>query len=460
MLVPLALAASLVGASPRAIRDSVGAVVRSETARTHAPGASVVVMRGERVAFAGGFGQANVEWSGPATERTSYVLMSVGKQFTAAAIMRLVERGIVHLDETLGHDLPDAPASWRDATVRQLLGHTSGIPDYVHAPDFMRSLPLDASPWDLIASVGQRPLEFPSGTRWAYSNTNYILLGLIVERASGLPFATFLREQLFEPLGMRSTSIDDPAELVPGRAPGYAWVAGALRNEGWVSPTRMWAAGGVISTAEDLGRWEAAVAGGRLLRRDSWRTMESPASLNGGGTAPYGMGNELDTDHGHRVAGHQGGALGYDATILRFPDDSLSVIVLINLRAGESRRLARRLATLWLPDLSDASRPAIVDPDPAVTARFRAVLEGAATGSVDSLSFDSRGRAQILPTIRRSGPRLVGALGALQRLTLIDRHDTPSGRALVYRADHVNGSMTWAIEVDADGKIAAMQPRD
>jgi CubicO group peptidase (beta-lactamase class C family) len=352
-----------------------------------------------------------------------------------------------------------ASSSWRAVTVRQLLSHTGGIPDYTRVPGFMRGLWLDVSPQDVIESVAAKPLDFEPGTRWSYSNTDYFLLGMIVEKASGSTYAQFLHDRIFEPLGMTSTQINDLGEVIPKRAAGYAWGHDRLRNEEYVSPSQKWAAGAAVSSVQDLARWEMAIASGKLLRAESWRAMEAPVHLKDGTQSHYGFANELEVDHGHRVAGNQGGAPGFDATLLRYPDDGLSVIVLTNLRGAESRVLARRIASLYLPVLSVAGNRGIEDPDPRFTERFTAVLEAAARGEVDETQFTPQGQTEVVPMIRRAGPQFIGPLGILQSLTLLESRAGDHGRVLRYRASYASRSIIWTIEIDASGEIASMDPQ-
>ncbi len=455
----IAAACLSAGAAAGPAADSLDDIVRTAMKSNHIPGVSVAVVQNGNVVLARGWGLANVEWAAAASDTSVYELLSLGKQFVAAAVMHLAADGTLELDGTLGDYLPESPAAWRKVTVRQLLSHTAGIPEYTKAPDFWKSVRLETSPQEVVASVAAKPLDFEPGTRWSYSNTGYFLLGLIVEKVAGKPLPQFLSQQVFDPLGMTSTRMNDLAAVIPHRAAGYAWTRDGLRNEEYVSPSRKWAAGAVVSDARDLARWECAIASGRLLDAATWREMEAPVRLADGSEAHYGLGNELDRDHGHRVAGHQGGALGFDATILRYPDDGLSVIVLANLRGAETRKLARRVATMYLPALSDAGNAGIDDPDPALTERLKLVFASAARGEVDEALFSSRGKTETVPMIRSAGPHFLGPLGTLQSLVLLETTAHDGGRTLRYRASYASRSIVWTIDVDGEGKISSMEPQ-
>jgi CubicO group peptidase (beta-lactamase class C family) len=423
----VALAPCLTGTAPARADEAaerVGRVVREQMAKSHTPGVSVAVIRNGQLALAQGYGLASVELSVPATADTVYEVLSVAKQFTAAAVMLLVEEGRVGLDEPVAKYLPDSPAAWQAVTVRHLLSHTSGIPDYTDVRGFFENIRLDATPDELLKPVKEKPLSFAPESRWRYSNANYYLLGQIVERVSGAKLADFLRQRVFGPLGMAATRMNDPTDIIPHRAAGYHWlgddadkmppfvtgyhgVKNVLQNAVYVSPTRKWAAGAVVSTATDLAKWDAALNTSQLLKKSTVEQMMAPAKLAGGADAPYGFGNELSTAHGVKLAGHQGGGVAFNATYLRCVDGTLSVVVLCNQTSAPSRPLAQRIAAVYRPDLSYEGAKALADPDPKVTERLRGLLRGAQKGEADEALFAPEAR-QTVAFVKRVGPRFLG----------------------------------------------------
>jgi CubicO group peptidase (beta-lactamase class C family) len=248
---------------PRAsLRDAyLSAYLEAEMARQHIPGLSVAVLREGKLVLARGYGLANVEWAAPATPETVYLLGSVTKTFTAAAIMLLVEEGKLGLHDRVTTILPDLPATWGNITVWYLLTHTCGIKDVHNAP----SSPTEHTPEAWMRVVADLPLEFEPGHRWTYTNSGYFLLGLILEKVSGKPCRDFLAERIFQPLGLTATDVIDPDRIVKNRAAGYLWKdevlwnapvsryhsrhLGAIAATGW----------GMGSTVMDVGRWEAAL---------------------------------------------------------------------------------------------------------------------------------------------------------------------------------------------------------
>ncbi len=303
----------LLTAAVPAQADRVDDFIKSEMRLRHIPGLSLAVVRNGRVIKAKGYGLANVELKVPATPDSVYQIGSMTKQFTAAGIMLLVENGTVSLDEAIDKYLPDLPLAWRGVTVRHLLTHTSGIKDFADLADTETERAKDYTKAQIIALVSGAPLEFRPGEKWNYSNTGYFLLGMIIERVSGKPYEDFLRERIFQPLGMVDTRLNDLNEIVPSRAAGYVLRNGHLYNGQPVSPTHTYGAGGLLSTAADLAKWDAALYTERVLRKSSLEQMLTPATLNDSQPARnsvfnnyYGFGWFLGEIGRHKYADHGG----------------------------------------------------------------------------------------------------------------------------------------------------------
>jgi Beta-lactamase len=231
-----------------------------------------------------------------------------------------------------------------------------------------------------------------------------------------------------------------------------------LQNAEYVSPAQKWAAGAVVSTVLDLAKWDAALDTEKLLKRATLRQMWTPARLNSGEEAPYGFGNELDMDYGHRVAGHQGGGLAFNATLLRYPDDRLTVIVLCNLTQAPSRAMARRIASFYLPDLTAEAHKGIKDSEPQTTRMLKGVLLDAAQGKVDPSLFAPEAQAETVPFIRRAGPGFLKPLGAMKSFVLLERREEKTRRVYRYRAVYDEGSVLWTFTLAPVGKISALRP--
>jgi len=328
--------------------ERIEAVVREEMARQRIPGVSLAVVRAGTTAYAQGFGYANVEHRVPVRPETVFQSGSVGKQFTAAAVMTLVEEGKVALDDGVARFFPGTPESWKGITVRRLLTHTSGLGDYPDGFDFRR----DYTEEELLERAMRIPLAFAPGEKWNYSNLGYLTLGVLIHRVTGEFYGAVLQERIFRPLGMTTARVISEADIVPNRAAGYRLVDGELKNQEWVSPTLNTTADGALYlTTLDMAKWDAALSGEKLLRRTSLDAMWTPVKLNDGSTAPYGFGWFLHEVNGHRVIEHGGSWQGFKACIARYVDDRLTVIAFANLAGARLDTIVGRVAATCDPAL-------------------------------------------------------------------------------------------------------------
>jgi D-alanyl-D-alanine carboxypeptidase len=456
--------------------DRVDQLVEEQMQASHIPGVSNGVVRDGKVLLAKGYGLANLELEVPATADTVYELLSVAKQFTAAGILVLVEQGKVELNDSVIKYLPDSPAFWKDVTIQHLLTHTSGIEDYTDIPPFFEQMRLDATPHELLKPVKERPLKFAPGTRWRYSNSNYYLLGQIIEKVSGKRYEEFVEERLFQPLQMTATRINDYRDIIPHRAAGYHWLGddadrlpdiiitgyhgkkSILQNATYISPTRKWAAGAIVSSVNDLIKWETALDTNKLFDRTTREQMWTPAVLKTGEIADYGFGNELRNLRGQRIAGHQGGGMAFNCTVYRLVDDKLAVIVLCNQTTAASRAIAAKIATFYLPDLAEPEK-GIEDREPKVTALLKKVLGDAIEGKVDASLF-SPGAQETVNFIRKVGPDFLHPLGPLESLTLLERRTEGSQIGYRYRGSFQKKTVVWIFALTTGGQIAGLQPAD
>ena len=337
---------------------------------------SVAVVRGSRDTLVfRGYGYANVEHDVPATAQTVYRIGSLTKQFTAAAVMKLVEEGCLTLDATLGSVLTDIPIAWQVVTVRQLLNHSGGIPEMTEHPGWPRLERVDAAPDSLLAIVRADSLEFRPGTRVAYSNTGYVLLGMIIEKVSGQRYRDYLTARLLRPLGLVATSYCDERAIVKRRAQGYARAGDTIINAPFVSMTRPFAAGALCSTAGDLAAWHRALATGRVLSAASFARMTTPEGS--AATVRYGYGLWARHFEGRLALTHDGAIAGFRAVSGYVPDDSLSVTVLGNGEVS-SAGLARLHRMIMRIGLGLPPTPPVVTLTATERARYVGRYEGRA----------------------------------------------------------------------------------
>ena len=359
----------LLSFAPTARADRTDDLIRAEMQRRHIPGLALAVIRDGRIVKAQGYGLASVELNVPVTTDTVFEIGSVTKQITAAAIMLLVQDGKLRLDDPVSRHLPGTPASWSSITVRHLLTHTSGIRNYTGLPGFELSRRLKRD--DFIRAIAGFPLSFAPGESWSYSNTGYNLLGLIIAEVSGQSYWQFVTERIFRPLGMNATRDRDPLDVIPLRANGYERQNDMLRGRDY-DLTDVFSAGAIVSTVMDLARWDAALNSERLLSRSSLEQIWTPARLNNGNPHPYGLGWYIEALRGQRVIRHSGQTAGFAASLARYPDSRLTVIVLCNLgELGIAGRIGLGVAKIYNPALSLRALRAQTDPDPQTTALLR-----------------------------------------------------------------------------------------
>jgi CubicO group peptidase (beta-lactamase class C family) len=316
--------------------------------RPGVPGASVLVLGRGHVVHLRSYGLADVEARIPATPATTYRLASLTKQFTAAAIMLLVKDGRLAYDDRVATILPDLPAHAHDVTVRHLLNHTSGLWDYEDfVPDTQSRQVKDR---DVLALLGRADRTyFAPGAQYRYSNTGYAVLALIVERVSGQPFAGFLRDRVFTPLGMRSAvAYEAGVSEVPNRAWGYTERAGGFVRTDQSPTSAVLGDGGVYASVVDLATWDRALTAGALLSTDEMQPALSPPVLPAGATTEYGFGWFVDQFQGTTRLRHHGETRGFTNAIQRFPERGLTVVVLTNRTGGEPWDLAERIAARYL----------------------------------------------------------------------------------------------------------------
>jgi CubicO group peptidase (beta-lactamase class C family) len=301
---------------------------------------SVLVARGETVLLDKGYGFANLEWDIPNSPTTKFRLGSLTKQFTAASILLLQERGKLKVDDPVKKYMPDAPPAWDKVTIYNLLTHTSGIPSFTGFPDYASTEAISTTPEKLVARFRDKPLEFQPGEKWSYSNSGYVLLGFLIEKISGESYEKFVQENIFGPLGMKDSGYDSNSAIIPRRAAGYEPGDGGPKNAGFVHMSIPFSAGALYSTTEDLLRWEQGLFGGKLLSAASLAKMTTPFKED------YACGVAVHTVSGHKVIDHGGGIEGFVTFLAYYPEDKLTVVALSNLTGDAPSGIVTRLAAV------------------------------------------------------------------------------------------------------------------
>jgi D-alanyl-D-alanine carboxypeptidase len=301
------------------------------------PGAAAIVIQDGKVVLRKGYGMANLELGVPMAPDMVFELGSVTKQFTAAAILLLQERGRLRVEDEITRYLPDFPTHGRTITIENLLTHTSGIPSYTGLPEWYSRIREDLKPADVIALFKDKPLEFDPGERWVYDNSGYFLLGAIIEKVSGKSYERFVEEEIFQKLGMTHSRYGHPEEIVPRRASGYSKNDQGFRNADFISMSQPYAAGSLMSTVDDLAIWDRALGGEALLKKASLDRMFTAYRLKSGLSTHYGYGMGVFDFEGRRILQHGGDINGFTTDVTRVPEDHLFIAILSNNDASDPR---------------------------------------------------------------------------------------------------------------------------
>ena len=450
---------------PGAQSDAVDAYMKAEIAKRHIPGAALIVIQHGRIVKVQGYGVSTVEHDVPVIPDTVFELASVTKQFTAAAIMLLVEENKIGLDDPISKYLADTPDTWRGITVRHLLTHTAGLAGLEKNFASLQTGPIRAyySTATMYASAKKDVMSFAPGERWQYSDVGYFLLGMIIEKASGQRYAEFLGARFFQPLGMTHTTVLDQSAIIRNLASGYTLRKGELvriqRNTQIDLPSHF----GVFSTVTDLAKWEFALSSGKVLTASSLEKMWTAVRLNDGTSFPYGFGWGVDEIRGHRVISHTG-ITGTQYS--RYADDELAVIVLTNLGAHvgasevNSWGLTNGVAGHFIPNMLVSSLAEQPLPDPRLLEQAKDLLASVAAGE-DAPAMTPGLRKAITPENRKF---LAQRLNTLTSFTFIACENV-EGRVLEWLGSRVSRlcyyklrtpdeTRYYTFSLTADGKVA------
>jgi CubicO group peptidase (beta-lactamase class C family) len=299
---------------------------------------SVLVARGNEILLSKGYGSADLEWDILDTPSTKFRLGSVTKQFTAASILLLEERGKLKVEDPVKKYMPDAPVAWDKMTIFHVLAHTAGIPNFTSFPDYQSTEATPTTPEKLVARFLDKPLEFEPGEKWNYSNSGYVLLGYLIEKISGQSYEKFLQENIFTPLGMKDSGYDSNSAIIARRATGYSPSPNGPVNAGFIHMSIPFSAGALYSTTGDLLLWEQGLFGGKVLSSASLQKMITPFKSD------YAFGLGVHSANGRRVIDHNGGIEGFNTLLAYYPEDKLTVVVLANLNGQAPEQIGKQLA--------------------------------------------------------------------------------------------------------------------
>jgi CubicO group peptidase (beta-lactamase class C family) len=435
---------------PPELRAKIDAVAKSVLAITGVPSASVAIVTDGKISYLNAYGDARIDPPTPARPEMRYAIGSISKQFTAAAILMLAEQGKLSLDDPVSRYVPNLTRG-NEVTIRQLLSHTSGYQDYWpqdYVPPFMEK---DISANKILDIWARKPLDFDPGTQWQYSNTNFVIAGLIIEKASGMPVLKFLSKNVFEPLGMKSVVDIDESTLTQTDPVGYLrYALGPLRvapiaGKGWT-----FAAFELSMPAEELAKWDISVIDQSLMKSDSYRELETEVLLKNGAGTNYALGIGVQRQSGHRALSHGGEVSGFTATNTIFPDDRAAVVVLTNEDAATaSSEIAKQVAPL-LFQRADAETQAELE-------KIRKIFEGLQEGSIDRSQFTDNCNAYFSKQAIDDFKNSLGPLGTPPSFTQTSYSDRGGMSFRAYRVEFPRRTVGITVREMPDGKIEQYQ---
>jgi CubicO group peptidase (beta-lactamase class C family) len=446
---PDALSAQAPIASDPALAARVDAIANQVLQSTGVPSVSVAVIRHGRLAYANAYGSAKLEPRAAATPDMRYAIGSISKQFTATAILLLQQDGKLSLDDPVSRFIPGLTRG-DEVTVRQLLSHTSGYQDFWPQDYVMPMMLNSVTPQSIADRWAKQPLDFDPGARWQYSNTNYTLAGMVVEKAAGMPFFQFVRSRILQPVGLNSAS-DFDASPRAVNATGYLrYGLGPLRPAPDVGPGWMWGAGMLAMTASDLAKWDISLIRRSLLRPESYRALENDVHLNNGAGTGYGLGVDVAMQNGRFTIEHSGEVSGFTAENIVFPEDSVAIVVLTNQDAAPaSSAIAQQIAQaiFTTEDALSENR----------TAQARKILEGLQRGTIDRSLFTPNANSYFSDQALKDFAASLSPLGSLTSFVQLRKAERGGMVYRSYRATFPNRTLrVWTYETP-DGKLEQLQ---
>jgi D-alanyl-D-alanine carboxypeptidase len=446
LAVPAVLWAQTQSTLTPELRSAIDDAARQVLKTTGVPSASLAVVQDGKIAYLQAYGSAKLDPQTNATTAMRYSIGSISKQFTAAAILMLAEQGRLSLDDPVSKYVPGLTDGDK-VSIRELLSHTSGYQDF-WPQDYVPPLMLKPITAEKIMDMwARKPLDFQPGTKWQYSNTNYVIAGVIVEKVSGMPLLQFLSQRVFTPLQMKSVSDTDANRLPPTDPTGYfRYALGPLHpspkeGSGW-----MFAAGELAMTAEDLAKWDISILDQSVMKPASYLAMETEFVLKNGVGTRYGLGVTVSSNNGHRVLEHGGEVSGFVAENIVMPDDKIAVVVLTNQDASEAAGgIGRQVSALLLK--------AATPQDPKADELMRKVYDGLQQGKIDRSLFTDNCNAYFTEQALKDYAGSLGPLGVPEAFTATRTSLRGGMTARIYNVKYPKKDLTIIIYQMPDGKI-------
>jgi CubicO group peptidase (beta-lactamase class C family) len=448
--------AALAALATIASADQIDDFIKTEMARQNVPGLTLAIVKDGKVVRTGAYGKADLELDVPTNEDNVFEIGSTTKQFTAVLVLQMMEEGKLSLDDPISKYIEDTPANWKGITLRHLLSHTSGLKEYVVIPGLGLIEEFDRKTF--LDKVKPLTLDFEPGVTFAYSNTNFALLGIVLEKVSGKTYTELINERILKPLEMTNTQILDPDAIVKNRAHGYMFQGGKLFRSR-LSMLSNLSDGALMSTAKDLAKWDIALHSGKLLKPASFQLLTTPAKLNTGRPRPYGLGTFLAPLGARPFIGHHGASAGYSVGYGHFPTANLAVIVMTNVYAINGQQMVTSIAEIVDPTLKVAAPTEKADPSKERTDKVKAALMKLAANEPDDAVLEPEMTAPMKTDRGRMGAGPYAILKSLDGMTFLNEEPYGADKLLTYRLSTPARNFIARVVWTTNDKIAEMALR-
>jgi len=455
MIRPTLAIVALLAATPAFAQDltaeertQVDRIVNDTLAATEVPSASIAIVRGGRIVFARAYGKQSETMRTPRDD-APYQIASVSKQFTAAAILLLAREGKLSLDDTVSRYIPGVTDGDR-ISIRQLLSHTSGLQDYWPQDYSFKAMATPVTPQGILDRWAKKPLDFAPGTQWQYSNTGYVVAGMIVEKVAGMPLLDFLKQRVFRPLDI--TAYNQDLAIGKGFPQGYGRAAmGPVRVATPAAPGWLFAAGELAMSAGDLAKWDVARLDRKILTPDEWMLQETPVKLEDGSSTGYGLGVSIGAANGRRFIEHTGEAVGFLSENIVFPDEKAAIVVLTNSWSSDAFvTIGQALARTLLPAPAPPADPA----DSAALVKIRQVFDQLRQGSLDRTMLTENANYYFTPVTITDFRNSLAPLGDPVTFAQTGRARLRGGFVgRSFRVTYANKTLAISSYADQSGKI-------
>ncbi len=450
LLALLALATTLSHA------DKVDDLVRAQMKAQQIPGFSLLITKNDKVIRRSVYGKADLEQSSLVNKNSVFESGSIGKSFTATVILQLREQGKLDLDDPVSKYLDGTPETWSAITIRRMLSHTSGLKDYALVPGLGLIEHWTKDDW--FAKMKTLPLDFATGSSFAYSNSNYLLLGLVAEKVTGKPIVELVQERVFRPLGMTRSFVADEMTVIPDRAHGYLHYDTQIVNGPAIAPG--YGDGSFINSCEDLATYEKGIREGKILKPESVKLMQSYNMLPTGRRTPYGFGWFVRDVNGVRCVSHGGNTAACSASLFRIPSANLTVVLMCNINDVGGDGVAQRIAELYVPELKFkplAERP---DPDAGLSAQLLRTLLDLAVQKVNPADLDPEMTARLATGRGQMGLATLARFAKVSKLTFLQSE--PYDVDTIYRYRVTVDGKPWMLTfmVNKDRKVFSIGSRE